>query len=237
MLHPPAILGSRLWFPDPRTAPRTGRHAGLVAIGGDLSIARLRLAYRSGIFPWTDDPPSWWSPDPRGVIEFDRLHVSRSLARTLRSGRFRVTVNRAFRQVMEGCAAPAPGRAETWISPAFVEAYTLLHQAGHAHSVECWLGGELVGGIYGVAVGGLFAGESMFHRASDASKVALANLTERLRQRGFALFDIQMLTPITRQLGAVEIPREEYLSRLIEALKRNCVFADGAGQPGSATSP
>ena len=172
----------------------------------------------------SDDPVTWWSPDPRGIFELERFHVPRSLDRVLRSARFRVTVNEAFQAVMEGCAAPGPRRGRTWISDAFVEGYTRLHQAGHAHSVECWLEGELVGGIYGVAVGGLFAGESMFHRASAASKVALAHLVERLRTRGFGLFDIQMVTPVTRQLGAHEIPREDYLRRLAGVVGLECSF-------------
>ena len=218
MSHLPTMLTPRLWFPDPRRAARTGPHAGLVALGGDLGVPRLLLAYRTGIFPWSDHPVSWWSPDPRGIFELDRFHVPRSLERVLRSGRFRVSLNQAFAAVMQGCAAPARGRERTWISPGFLEAYTRLHHAGHAHSLECWLGDELAGGIYGVAIGGLFAGESMFHRVSDASKVALVHLVGRLRARGFALFDIQMLTPITRQLGAVEIPRDEYLRRLARAV-------------------
>lgn len=216
----PAVLNHRLWFPDPRRADAEG----LVAVGGDFSVPRLLLAYRSGIFPWTDDPITWWSPDPRGVIESDRFHVSRSLARVLRKGVFEVTVNRAFREVMAGCAEPAPGRGESWVTPAFIAAYTRLHAQGHAHSVECWQGGKLAGGIYGVAVGGFFAGESMFHRVSDASKVALASLVERLRGRGFVLFDVQMLTPITRQLGGVELPRVEYLQRLAVAVARPVTF-------------
>ncbi|HEY9174792.1 MAG TPA: leucyl/phenylalanyl-tRNA--protein transferase [Verrucomicrobiae bacterium] len=216
----PAVLNHRLWFPDPRRADAEG----LVAVGGDFSVPRLLLAYRSGIFPWTDDPITWWSPNPRGVIEFDRFHVSRSLARVLRKGVFEVTVNRAFREVMAGCAEPAPGRDESWVTPAFIAAYTRLHAQGHAHSVECWQGGKLAGGIYGVAVGGFFAGESMFHRVSDASKVALASLVERLRGRGFVLFDVQMLTPITRQLGGVELPRVEYLQRLAVAVARPVTF-------------
>lgn len=216
----PAVLNHRLWFPDPRRADAEG----LVAVGGDFSVPRLLLAYRSGIFPWTDDPITWWSPNPRGVIEFDRFHVSRSLARVLRKGVFEVTVNRAFREVMAGCAEPAPGRGESWVTPAFIAAYTRLHAQGHAHSVECWQGGKLAGGIYGVAVGGFFAGESMFHRVSDASKVALASLVQRLRGRGFVLFDVQMLTPITRQLGGVELPRVEYLQRLAVAVARPVTF-------------
>jgi leucyl/phenylalanyl-tRNA---protein transferase len=216
--HPVPRLGARLWFPEPRAWSRSTACRGLVAVGGDLSAARLLLAYRSGIFPWTEDPITWWSPDPRAILEPDRMHVSVSLARTLRRGRFQVTLDRAFVAVMKGCAAPAPGRESTWITAHFIEAYTELHRQGHAHSVECWQGDELVGGIYGVAVGGLFAGESMFHRVGDASKVALVRLEEHLRERGYTLFDIQMLTPATRQLGAVEISRGEYLRRLAEAV-------------------
>jgi leucyl/phenylalanyl-tRNA--protein transferase len=150
--------------------------------------------------------------------------VSHSLAKVVRQGVFRVTVDRAFHRVMQGCAAPAPGRRSTWISPEFIAAYTQLHEEGHAHSLECWQGRRLAGGIYGVAVGGFFAGESMFHRVSNASKVALFHLIERLRRRGFVLFDIQMLTPITAQLGGVTIPRKEYLRRLARAVERPVSF-------------
>jgi leucyl/phenylalanyl-tRNA---protein transferase len=220
----PAILGERVWFPDPRHAPRRGPDNGLVAIGGDLSVPRLLLAYRSGIFPWTDDPITWWSPEPRAIFELDRFLVPRSLRKILSRKIFRVTVDQAFRAVMRECAAPAPGRETTWISPAFVDAYTRLHDAGHAHSVECWHGEELAGGIYGVAIGRLFAGESMFHRVGNASKVALFSLVEYLKHQGFALFDIQMLTPVTAQLGAVTIPREEYLGRVAAAVREPCRF-------------
>ena len=216
----PALLTQRLWFPDPHLADAEG----LVALGGDFSVQRLLLAYRSGIFPWTDNPITWWSPDPRGIIEFDRFHVSQSLARLMRKSSFEVTVNQAFRQVMKGCAEPALGRGETWVTPAFIAAYTRLHQRGHAHSLECWQEGRLVGGIYGVAIGGFFAGESMFRRVSNASKVALASLVARLRERGFMLVDVQMLTPITRQFGGVEIPRPEYLNRLAQAVTHDCTF-------------
>ena len=215
----PAALTERLWFPDPRTAQRGGPRDGLVAVGGDLSAQRLLLAYRSGMFPWTDHPVTWWSPDPRAIFELDRFHASESLARLIRKRAFEITTDRAFRFVMEGCARPAPGREQTWISSQFIEAYSALHAQGHAHSVECWQNGALAGGIYGVSLGGLFAGESMFHNASNASKVALHHLHRRLRERGFALFDIQLLTPITRQLGAVTIPREEYLRRLAQAVE------------------
>jgi leucyl/phenylalanyl-tRNA--protein transferase len=216
----PAILDHSLRFPDPRTADSDG----LVALGGDLSADRLRLSYRSGIFPWTANPVSWWSPDPRGIFDLAHFHVPHSLAKFIRKQPFELAHNRAFRQVMGCCAAPGKGRGQTWISPEFIEAYSQLHQLGDAHSVECWRAGELVGGIYGVSFGGLFAGESMFHRATNASKVALCHLVERLRARGFVLFDIQMVTPTTRQLGAVEISREEYLKRLKAALEKDCDF-------------
>src|SRR6185295_15575535 len=190
--------------------------------GGDMSVARLLLAYRSGIFPWSADPITWWSPDPRGVIEFDRFHVSRSLERVVRKGTFQVTIDRAFVEVIEGCAsARVHGN---WITPEFIEAYTRLHEAGHAHSVECWQNGRLAGGIYGVAVGGFFAGESMFHRASDASKVALFHLLQHLQAREFELFDVQMLTPITRQLGGIMVSRDDYLRRLADAVELRCKF-------------
>lgn len=216
----PVPLDQRLRFPDPRTAD----HEGLVAFGGDLSPDRLRLAYRSGIFPWTVNPITWWSPDPRGIFELDCFHTPRSFAKLLRQQLFAITRDRAFRQVMEGCAAPALGRGRTWVTPEFIAAYTRLHELGDAHSVECWQGGELAGGIYGVSLGGFFAGESMFHRSTNASKVALHHLVEHLRARGFALFDIQMITPATRQLGAVEISRDEYLRRLRVAVELQCAF-------------
>jgi len=215
-----AILGRELVFPHPRQATEEG----LVAIGGDLSVPRLLLAYRSGIFPWTIDPITWWSPEPRAIFELNQFHVSRSLERAIRKGGFAITCDRAFRDVMQGCAKPAPGRRSTWISKEFIEAYTELHELGHAHSLECWQGDTLVGGIYGVAIGGFFAGESMFHRVSDASKVALFHLHRHLQTRGFALFDIQMVTPITAQLGATQISREQYLARLEKATQSACSF-------------
>ena len=214
------MLDHQLCFPDPRTADGDGP----VALGGDLSTSRLQLAYRSGIFPWTVNPITWWSPDPRGIFVLEEFHVPRSLSKFIRKQPFEITHDRAFRHVMEACAAPTPGRKGGWITPEFIEAYTHLHEQGGAHSVECWRGSELVGGIYGVSLGGLFAGESMFHRATNASKVALCHLVGHLRARGFALFDIQMITPATRQLGAMEIPREEYLKRLAVAVQLNCVF-------------
>ena len=215
-----AMLDHRLRFPSPRSADDRG----LVAVGGDLSVARVLLAYRSGIFPWTVKPITWWSPDPRAIFELDRIHVPHSLAKILRKRVFGITFDRAFEQVMKACAAPARGRRSTWISPEFIAAYTELHRQGHAHSIECWEGERLVGGIYGVAIGGFFAGESMFHRVSNASKVALSHLIEHLRRQGFELFDIQMLTPVTSQLGGITLPREQYLKRLAQAVQKTCSF-------------
>jgi len=215
------LLDQRLRFPDPRRASADG----LVAIGGDLSVPRLLLAYRSGIFPWTVNPITWWSPDPRAVFDLNRFRASHSLAKLMRKQPFEITMSHAFRRVMEGCAEPSPGRGQTWVTPEFLDAYTRLHEQGHAHSIECWQAGELVGGIYGVSIGGFFAGESMFHRASNASKVALCHLVDRLRERSFALFDIQMVTPATSRLGAVEIPRSEYLRQLQAAVEMRCTFS------------
>lgn len=210
---------------EPLLIPELADAEGLVAVGGDLSPARLLLAYRRGVFPWYGEylPVMWWSPDPRAVFELDGLRLTRRLRRTLRSGRFAVTVNRDFAGVIRGCA-DRPGEG-TWITPEMIEAYEALHRLGHAHSVEVWHQGELAGGLYGVAVGGLFAGESMFHRVRDASKVALAFAVERLRRRAFRLFDIQFLTEHTARLGAVEIPRREYLARLREAVRSPVTFA------------
>lgn len=211
---------TRVWFPDPCLAEPDG----LLAIGGKLTPQWLITAYKHGIFPWSADPITWWSPDPRAVFELDRFHVPRSLRRTLNKNRFTITFDTAFEQVIRACAEPAPGREETWITEPIIRAYCRLHRLGYAHSVECRLDSQLVGGVYGVAIGGFFAGESMFHRVNDASKVALVHLVRHLKQRGFALFDIQMITPVTRMLGAVEIPREEYLNRLAQALKLDCTF-------------
>lgn len=218
------LLDQGLWFPDPRHALNVAGLDGLVAVGGDLSLPRLLLAYRSGIFPWSVEPITWWSPHPRGIIELDAFHIGRTLAKTIRRGEFRLTADRAFRAVMQGCATPAPGRSSSWISAEFIEAYTQLHAAGHAHSVECWSGNELVGGVYGVHIGGVFAGESMFHRVSNASKVALAYLVQILRSQSFALFDIQMVTPHTQSLGATSISRDAYLQRLQTAVRLPCHF-------------
>ena len=205
--------GDRL--PDPSQA----REDGLVAVGGDLSVERLLEAYQSGLFPWSANPITWWSPDPRGVLPVGAVHVSRSLARTLRQAPYTVTFDQNFSAVIRACAeVPRSGASSTWISPQLLEAYEQLAQAGHAHSVECWQEGRLVGGVYGVSVGGFFAGESMFHRADDASKVALVHLDRHLARRGFTLLDCQMVTSVTRSLGATEIPRADYLERLSRAV-------------------
>jgi len=216
----PAVLGPGVEFPDPDLADA----AGLVAVGGDLSVARLLAAYRRGLFPWTVNPITWWSPDPRGMIELDQFHVPASLAKVIRQRTFQVTVDQAFPAVMQACAAPGPKRRSTWITPEFIAAYTRLQVQGHAHSVECWQHGELVGGIYGLALGGLFAGESMFHHVSNASKVALHHLVGHLRERRFTLLDIQMVTAATQPLGAREISRHDYLKRLAIATAQDCVF-------------
>jgi leucyl/phenylalanyl-tRNA--protein transferase len=202
---------------------QTANELGLVAAGGDLAPDRLLAAYREGVFPWYEDggPILWWCPDPRGIIPLDGFHVSRRLSRTMRSGRFELTHDRDFRAVMEGCAEREEG---TWITAEMMRAYQKLHRLGHAHSVEVWMDGELVGGLYGVAVGRLFAGESMFSRQSDASKVALAWVVRHLSLRGFQLFDVQMVSEHTARLGAIEISREEYLRRLRKALEGEAEF-------------
>jgi len=194
--------------------PEFADELGLVALGGDLRPERLLLAYRRGIFPWYDeqDPILWWSPDPRAIFELDGLHISRRLRRTIRSDRFTLTINEDFEGVMRGCA-DRPGEG-TWITEDMIEAYTTLHRLGHAHSVEAWHEGVLAGGIYGVALGGLFAGESMFTRVRDASKVALVRLVETLRERGTPMIDCQQRTPLLASLGAREIPRRQFLRRL-----------------------
>ena len=203
-------------FPDPSEADDEG----LVAIGGDLSVERLLLAYESGIFPWYDQglPPLWWSPDPRGVIEPHRLHVSRSLRRELRKAKFEVTFDRAFERVMRDCAGLRDGG--TWILPEMIESYARLHTLGHAHSFEVWQGDELVGGLYGVQRGALFAAESMFHRATNASKVAFVRSVECLFACGVELYDVQFWTEHLGSLGVSEIPRREYLAHVHRAARK-----------------
>lgn len=202
-------------FPDPCLAPRDGP----LAIGGRLDVDTLLDAYAHGIFPWPlgRGRVRWWSPDPRAVIPLDGLHVSRSLRRTLRSGRFICTTDRAFAMVVAACA-DRPGEG-TWITPGLARGYAGLHAGGWAHSVEVWdANGRLAGGLFGVVVGASFSGESMFHRATDASKVALVWLVERLRARGYQLLDAQVMTPHLASLGAVPMPRPAYLAALARAV-------------------
>ena len=201
------------FFPSPLETSADG----LVCVGGRLSPVWLLDAYRHGIFPWPvwdDEPMAWWSLDPRAIIELDGLHIARRLQRTLRSGRFEVTCDRDFTGVIRGCATASGRVGQTWLTPAMIAAYCEMHRLGHAHSIEVWRDSELAGGTYGMAVGGLFAAESMFHRVTDASKVAVAHLVAHLRARGYQLLDVQQWTPHTGRLGAIEIPRGEYLRRL-----------------------
>jgi leucyl/phenylalanyl-tRNA--protein transferase len=189
-----------------------------------LTPEGIELAYRHGIFPMADERSGevlWFRPDPRAVIPLDGFHVSRSLARTLRRGRFEVRVDTAFATVMRGCADRPEG---SWISERFVEVYGALHRAGKAHSVEAWRDRRLVGGVYGLALGGAFMAESMFHRETDASKVVLAALVGRLSERGFTVLDVQYMTPHLESLGAVEITRREYERRLERALALDRTF-------------
>lgn len=195
---------------------------GLLAVGGDLRPERLLEAYRHGIFPWysDDQPILWWSPDPRAVLFPDKLHISRSLKRSLRPGLFQVTLDRCFRDVMQHCAGPRPQYPDggTWITVEMLEAYTKLHELGYAHSVETWQEGQLVGGLYGVALGGAFFAESMFTLVPDASKVALVSLVRQLQQWRFRLMDCQQSSPHVMAFGAEEISRREFLDHLTFAL-------------------
>lgn len=212
-------------FPDPREADEHG----LVAVGGDFRPRLLIAAYARGIFPWPTPelPYLWFSPDPRAILLPAELHVSRRLRQTIRSGRFRVTFDHAFEAVMRGCkAAPRPGQDGTWILEEMIGGYAALHRRGLAHSVEAWLDDRLVGGVYGVAMGTMFCGESMFYREPDASKVAFVHLVERLRDWGYRFVDCQVETPHVKRFGARPWPRERFLAELATALRE-------PGRPGS----
>lgn len=204
---------------------------GLLAAGGTLSPGRLETAYRAGIFPWFSEgqPILWWSPDPRAVLFPEQLRIRRSLRQRIRRGEVELSFDRAFEAVMRGCAAPRRDHPGTWISESMIAAYLQLHVRGLAHSVEVWHGQELVGGLYGVAIGGAFFGESMFSREADASKQALVYLCHHLRRWGYRLIDCQMETPHLSRLGAVLMPRAEFARRLAEAVA-------GPGQAGSWSS-
>lgn len=201
-------------FPDPRHALREPN--GLLAVGGDLTPARLQHAYRRGIFPWFNagDPILWWSPDPRTVLFPKQLRLSRSLAKRLRQQPFAVTFDCAFDQVIRGCAVPREPHGGTWLIPAMIVAYESLHAHGLAHSVEVWQAQRLVGGLYGVAIGRAFFGESMFSRVTDASKIALVHLCRQLADWDFGLVDCQLRTDHLLRMGAVELPRSEFIGLL-----------------------
>jgi leucyl/phenylalanyl-tRNA---protein transferase len=206
------------WIP-----PAFADENGLVGVGGNLDPSCLLRAYTEGVFPWFSDgdPILWWSPDPRAIFDVRMgMHVSRRLARTIRSGKFAVTFNRAFGEVIRACGDRPEG---TWITRDMVSAYEDLHRLRFAHSAEAWQDGELAGGVYGVAINGFFAAESMFFRQTDASKVALVTLFDRLKARGFELIDTQMLTEHTERLGAVEVRRERYLEMLRRAISKEGV--------------
>ena len=194
---------------------------GLLAAGGDLSPQRLIAAYTHGIFPWFNigEPILWWSPDPRMVLLPANLKVSRSLHKALKRRNYEIRVDMAFRQVMEACAAPRDGHVGTWISPPMIAAYTELHRLGLAHSVETWMEGKLAGGLYGIALGRMFYGESMFSQESDASKIAFVHLVKQLGRWSFGMIDCQMKTTHLASLGAGEIPRAEFSAKLAELVK------------------
>jgi leucyl/phenylalanyl-tRNA--protein transferase len=219
----PALPPSR-FFPAAASADEFG----LVCIGGELTPEWLLDAYQHGLFPWPlidrIAEPQWWSPDPRAIFEFEQFHRSRRLIQTIRSGKFTVTSDRNFTAVITGCATVGDRRGATWLNTEMISAYQRLHELGSAHSVEAWHAGELVGGTYGVSIGGLFAAESMFFRQRDASKVALAHLVQHLHRRGYHLLDIQQLTPHTASLGAIEISRDQYLTRLTDAVAQPIGF-------------
>ena len=218
-------LSAPRFFPSPLESTNDG----LVCVGGSLAPEWLLDAYRHGIFPWPvwdDEPMAWWSLDPRAIFEFECVRISHRLARTIRSGKFTATCDQDFAGVIQGCATTGDRQEGTWLTPSMIAAYTELHRQGHAHSVEVWHDGKLAGGTYGVAIGGLFAAESMFYRVRDASKVAVVSLLAHLRARGYSLCDIQQWTPHTGRLGAVMIPRCDYLCRLAEAVELPVAFGD-----------
>lgn len=201
-------------FPPLHTA--LAKPNGLLAVGGDLSPKRLIEAYRSGVFPWfnEDDPILWWSPDPRMVLFPAELKISRSFGKTLKKRNYEIRADSAFMQVMQACAAPRGQNGGTWIHSQIISAYIALHEMGLAHSIETWINGELMGGLYGVSQGGIFFGESMFSRSSDASKIALVHLVKQLERWNFGMIDCQMKTPHLASLGAREIPRTEFSQKL-----------------------
>ena len=213
-----SLLHENTPFPPVEQALRQPN--GLLAAGADLSPTRLLEAYRRGIFPWfsADDPILWWSPDPRMVLFPGEFRISRSLRKTLLRGQYQMRCDTAFEQVMRACSQPREGQNGTWIQEEMIEAYVRLHKAGYAHSIETWMDGELVGGLYGVGIGRMFYGESMFSNKTDTSKIALAYLTAQLKRWNFGMIDCQMNTAHLASLGAREITRREFLIRLQELI-------------------
>ena len=212
-------------FPDVASAAADG----LLLVGGRLTEPWILEGYRRGIFPWpigdeTETSLAWFSPDPRAIVELDGLHISRRLARRMRGDQFRITCNHEFRGVIAGCAEPRRDDDLAWITDELACAYVHLHRRGFAHSIEVWQDDRLVGGLYGVALGGVFFGESMFSRCRDASKAALAHLVARLREREFVLLDVQQATPHLTRMGATEISRHDYLQRLAAGLRKQVQF-------------
>lgn len=207
-------------FPDVSLALKDPN--GLLALGGDLSTERLLNAYRHGIFPWysDDQPVMWWSPDPRLVLLPEKLHVSRSLVKTIKQDVFSVTLDQDFSGVIQACSAPRANQAGTWITREMSDAYIRLFESGHAHSVECWQDGQLAGGLYGVAIGKVFFGESMFSRVADASKVAFVQLVKQLERWDFALVDCQVYTPHLANLGAENMTRQQFIKTLKSACQQ-----------------
>ena len=204
------VLNDKLVFPPVEMATPEG----IIAIGGDLGTERLLLAYRSGIFPWynQDEPIVWWSPDPRFVLFPDKLRVTKSMQSVLNNGSFRFTINRAFSKVLQNCKTiTRQGQEGTWITPAIEQAYTKLHELGYAHSAEAWMNGELAGGLYGIRLGNVFFGESMFSKVSNASKFAFIQLIKYLQQEGVVLIDCQVYTTHLESLGAGMIDRKDFM--------------------------
>lgn len=217
-------LDKTLWFPSPNLALKEPN--GLLAFGGDLSPERLLLAYEQGIFPWfnEDEPPLWWSPAPRMVLYPADIKISRSLNKRLKREEFQISFDTCFAKVINQCAISRQATTGTWISADIQTAYNQLHQQGYAHSVEVWQDKQLVGGLYGLALGGIFFGESMFSQVSDASKIALVKLSQHLQQQGFSLIDCQVYSDHLASLGAAEISRELFLQTLAEATAANIYF-------------
>lgn len=232
------------WLATPEDSPfppvdQATSH-GLLAAGGDLSITRLLNAYRHGIFPWFNayDPILWWSPDPRMVFHTDKMHISKSLKKALRQKPFEITFDQDFKGVMQACAAPRllklpVEQHETWIHNEMISAYMELHHAGYAHSVECWQQGELVGGVYGVAIGKMFFGESMFSFKTNASKIALIALAQQLKQWGYPLIDCQVYSEHLSRLGAVTLPREIF----VQQVQKLCALPGQTGYWQTTTLP